>query len=60
MAYWNKVSSRFSNNQYVVGYDPINEPYVSNYLTNPLIALVPGKFDREVMQPFYKRTFDIY
>lgn len=26
IAYWDKTSARFSNNPYVVGFDPLNEP----------------------------------
>ncbi|MFO0116985.1 MAG: hypothetical protein ACK521_05020 [bacterium] len=26
VAFWDKSSARFSNNPYVVGFDPINEP----------------------------------
>jgi hypothetical protein len=47
--YWTKVSATLSANPYVVGYDPINEPYVSDYFTHPELALVPGKFDREIL-----------
>jgi hypothetical protein len=32
-----------------MGYDPINEPFVADYFKEPSLALVPGKFDKEVM-----------
>lgn len=60
VAYWAKVSSYFANNQYVVGYDPLNEPYPSNILKDPSLVLEPGKFDRTLLQPMYKRVFDSY
>jgi len=49
LAYWDKVASTFEGNDYVLGYDPINEPFVSDYFTEPSMALVPGKFDKEIM-----------
>jgi hypothetical protein len=48
-AYWDVVSSTLSANEYVIGYDPINEPYPSDYFTNPALALMPGKFDRDIL-----------
>jgi hypothetical protein len=53
-----KVASRFANNPYVVGYDPINEPFPSNIYTNPEYFYSPGSFDHQVLQPLYKRIFE--
>ena len=39
LAYWDKVSSFFKDNKYVIGYDPINEPYPSDYLKDPRIVM---------------------
>jgi aryl-phospho-beta-D-glucosidase BglC (GH1 family) len=47
VAYWDYVASYFAANPYVIGYDPINEPYPSNYNVEPSIAMTPGKFDLE-------------
>jgi hypothetical protein len=47
MGYWDKVAATFSNNPYVVGYDPINEPFPSNPYKDPSLVYQPGKFDRE-------------
>ena len=60
MAYWDVVASHFSRNPYVIGYDPINEPFVSNYFTHPGMVIIPGKFDAEKLQPLHKRAFDVY
>jgi len=60
VAYWNHVSSYFSNNPYVIGFDPINEPFPSNYNVDPSIVMTPGKFDRELLQPLYTRLFQSY
>jgi endoglycosylceramidase len=59
-AYWNHVSSYFSNNQYVIGYDPINEPYPSNYNVDPSLVTIAGKFDHDLLQPLYTRLFQHY
>lgn len=60
MAYWNKVAERFSTNPYIVGYDPINEPFPANCFADPTLFGIPGKFDRTYLQPFEKRAYDIY
>jgi hypothetical protein len=46
LGYWDKVAATFSNNPYVVGYDPINEPFPANEYEEPTLVLEPGKFDR--------------
>jgi hypothetical protein len=60
VAFWDHVSSFFGSNEYVVGYDPINEPYPSNYNVDPSIVETPGKFDKDLLQPLYSRVFDKY
>lgn len=60
IAYWDVVAKYFSGNQYVIGYDPINEPFPSNFVKDPSIVLIPGKFDRVKLQPLYKRVFETY
>lgn len=55
LAYWNTVSVFFANNQYVVGYDPLNEPLAANYDSNPEYAY-PGVFDREVLQYLWQNV----
>ena len=49
IAYWDVVAEAFAGNSYVIGYDPINEPFPSNFFTDPMLILEPGKFDREVL-----------
>lgn len=60
LAYWDKVSASFASNPYVIGYDPINEPFPSDYFKHPELVLVPGKFDKEILQPLYKDSFNVY
>jgi endoglycosylceramidase len=58
ISYWVKVAARFANNPYVVGYDPLNEPFPSNIYTDPELFYSPGAFDHKVLQPLYKRVFE--
>ncbi len=55
--YWKAVATRFANNPFIVGYDPLNEPFPSNIFTDPTLFLEPGKFDRVGLEPLYNRTF---
>lgn len=50
--YWDKTSSRLGNNQYVVGFDPLNEPFAGNFFRNPEL-LKPGVADRANLNPMY-------
>lgn len=59
VAFWSKTSERLSNNKYVVGYDPINEPYMGNFLKDPLL-LIPGNFDKTKLAPLYTQLFEKY
>ena len=43
--FWKVVSNRIGRNPYVVGYDPINEPFPSSYFKDPEFVFVPGSFD---------------
>lgn len=60
MAYWAQVADQYKFLEYVIGYDPINEPYPANYLEDPTIVLTPGRFDRKYLQPLYKNAYDVY
>lgn len=55
--YWKAVANRFASNPYVLGYDPLNEPFPSNMYTDPSLVYEPGRFDRVTLQPFYKSIF---
>lgn len=59
IAYWDYTSKKFSNNKYVVGYDPLNEPYPGNNFKNPLLN-TPGKADKELLAPMYEKIFAKY
>jgi endoglycosylceramidase len=53
--YWKVVAQRFAGNPYVVGYDPLNEPFPGGILTDPSMFLQPGKFDKVSLEPLYER-----
>lgn len=36
-AYWDATSARFAGNPYVVGYDPLNEPFPANNVRDPTL-----------------------
>jgi len=57
IAYWDYTSARFASNPWVVGYDPLNEPFPANPLKD-LKLLWPGKADQEYLDPMYSRIFD--
>mmetsp|Transcript_11391 Transcript_11391/g.1706 ORF Transcript_11391/g.1706 Transcript_11391/m.1706 type:complete len:82 (+) Transcript_11391:553-798(+) len=52
IAYWNRTVSEFVDNEYVLGYDPINEPLSAN-MYKDINLLLPGKNDYKNLQPLY-------
>ena len=59
VAFWDASSARLTHNPYVVGFDPLNEPYVGNWIKWPTL-LQPGNFDRTRLAPMYSRVFEKY
>ena len=59
IAFWDRVSARFSKNKYVVGFDPINEPAIGNFWKDPSL-LLPGNMDKNELQPLYTDVFAKY
>lgn len=55
--YWKVVAKKFANNLYVVGYDPLNEPFPSNMFSDLSLLYSPGKFDRVALEPLYTRAW---
>lgn len=49
--YWNVVSKKFATNEFVVGYDPINEPWPANFYKDFSLFYDQTKFDREHLFP---------
>ena len=59
VAYWDATSARFAGNPYVVGYDPLNEPFPANNVRDPTLR-IPGVMDRKHLAPTYSAVFDKY
>ena len=57
--YWDHVSARFANNPYVVGYDPLNEPFPANPAKDPML-FTPGHMDKTYLAPLYENLFEKY
>ena len=59
VAYWDRVSQRFSGNPYVVGYDPLNEPFPANPARDPMLFF-PGNMDKAYLAPMYEKIYAKY
>ena len=59
VAYWDATSARFAGNPYVVGFDPLNEPYAANPIKDPTLN-IPGVMDKKHLAPTYAKVFDKY
>ena len=54
--YWAYVSKELSDNPYVIGFDPFNEPAPSAGSMQELFSvLFPGNFDNNQLNPLYER-----
>lgn len=51
MDYWSVVSKRFADNEYVIGYDIINEPWAANIYKETDLFFNPLKFDHDKLYP---------
>ena len=57
--YWDHTSARFANNPYVVGYDPLNEPFPANPAKDPHL-FIPGHMDKAYLAPMYEKLYEKY
>jgi hypothetical protein len=46
VAYWDVVAQKFAKNRWVMGFDPINEPFPSGFMDDYSI-LQPGGMDQK-------------
>lgn len=61
VSYWMQVTKALSSNQYVIGFDPFNEPMPSWNDPLDLIRTVwPGHFDNLDLTPLYERIYEGY
>jgi hypothetical protein len=56
--YWVHIAKKFSNNKYVMGFVPINEPQtgIDNFL-QAVYHIYDGKADKDTLQPLYARIY---
>lgn len=57
--YWDVTSARLTNNPYVVGFDPLNEPFPGEPLQDPKL-IIPGVMDKTQLAPMYERVYERY
>ena len=57
--YWFHTSRALGQNPYVVGFDPLNEPFPGMVLQKPKLNL-SGHFDKNQLTPVYERVFEVY
>ena len=55
-AFWEVVSQRFAANEYVIGYDILNEPWAANLYHNQTLFTHPESFDRDILFPLTQRA----
>ncbi|CAE7638764.1 unnamed protein product [Symbiodinium sp. CCMP2456] len=53
-AFWRKVARRFRNNEYVLAYELINEPWLGDIFADPSL-LVPSRADKVLLEAFYEK-----
>ena len=51
MDFWTVVAKRFENNNFVLGYDILNEPWPANLFHDLSLLLDQTKFDSEILYP---------
>ena len=57
--YWVALAERFHDNEYVIGFDPFNEPFpawdgVDSFMKS---FMAGGDFDLHLLGPFYEGIF---
>lgn len=59
IAFWDHLSARLAHNDYIIGFDPMNEPAPANPAREPFLFM-PGYFDDKYLSPFYNKIFETY
>lgn len=55
--YWTYTANALASNPYVVGFDPLNEPFMGNFLRH-YKYLKPGNQDRLALAPMFTRIYN--
>jgi hypothetical protein len=53
------LSSHFSTNEYVIGFDPLNEPFPGNNFQHIDYNII-GRFDKLHLAPVFEKIFEKY
>ena len=56
--FWEVIVQKFATNSNVMGFDPLNEPFVSNFIDD-VSLLYPNNFDRNRLLPLYTEMYQI-
>lgn len=57
--YWGAVVDRLGSNPYVIGTDPLNEPFpVGRNLLDFINMITPGKGDKALLAPMYSKIYE--
>lgn len=56
LKFWDHVSTRFADSEYVIGYDLLNEPWPANLYHNFWLFLDATKFDKDILFPITRRA----
>lgn len=57
--FWNVTSKALGSNPYVVGYDPLNEPFPGNPAKD-FKNFLPGHVDKTFLAPMYEQFYEKY
>lgn len=55
--FWKKTASVFKDEPNVIGYELINEPWVGNLWTDPILIMGRGH-TAKLLQPFYQKIHE--
>ncbi len=58
LKYWEFLAQRYADNSNVIGFDPINEPMVANFVKE-MSLILPKNFDFLKLQPLYDKIYKI-
>jgi hypothetical protein len=57
--FWGAVVDRLGSNPYVIGIDPLNEPFpVGRNLEDLIDTFTPGHADKKILAPMYTKIYE--
>lgn len=52
--FWRYIAENFKDNDNILGYELLNEPWGGDIYTNPLEDVMPGNNNNNFLLPFYQ------